>query len=193
MNRRNDVTHSSSARERQYTDFVVLIAQHDQSLRRFVRTIMPSRDGVDDVVQETALECWNKYSEFEPADKESTSKEFLRWACVIARFKALSWQRDAGRSRLVFRERVIELLAENSMDSLEHCREEQEALASCLKKLSGEQQRLVLSVHAPGESIARIAKETGVKARSLYSEVNTLRTLLFECVRRQLSEEAING
>lgn len=154
---------------------------------------MPSRDGVDDVVQETALECWNKYSEFNPSDNESTSEEFLRWSCVIARFKALSWQRDAARSRLVFRESVIELLAENSMDALEHRQDEQEALEACLEKLPDEQRRLVLSVHAPGESIARIAKETGVKARSLYSKVNTLRTLLFECVRRQLAQETNNG
>ncbi|MEM7559596.1 MAG: sigma-70 family RNA polymerase sigma factor [Planctomycetota bacterium] len=188
-----DPSSTSPAREQQYSEYVVLLSRHDQSLRRFVRSIMPSRDGVDDVVQETALECWKKYSEFNPSDNESTSEEFLRWSCVIARFKALSWQRDAARSRLVFRESVIELLAENSMDALEHRQDEQEALESCLEKLPDEQRRLVLSVHAPGESIARIAKETGVKARSLYSKVNTLRTLLFECVRRQLAQETNNG
>lgn len=154
---------------------------------------MPSRDGVDDVVQETALECWKKFDEFQPNSTESAAEEFLRWSCVIARYKALSWARDRSRSRLVFRESVIELLAENSLGAFKHRNDEQEALEACLKKLPSEQQRLVLSAHAPGESISRIAEEMGVKARRLYNKVNSLRTLLFDCVRRELSEGMTDG
>jgi RNA polymerase sigma-70 factor, ECF subfamily len=184
---------TSADREVQYSQFVALIARHDQSIRRFVRSLLPSQEGVDDVVQETALECWRKFSDFAPATPENAVDEFVRWACVIARFKALSWQRDLARDRLIFREGVIEALAAVAMDGLDQQESERRAVENCLQTMPDDQRRLVLSVHSPGESIAKIAAETGQKARRLYSRINVLRNLLLDCVRQRLAGEATNG
>lgn len=184
---------SADLREQQYDHFVTLLAGSEAAIRRFVRMVMPSADGVDDVVQETALECWKKFSEFQPAALGDDSDEFVRWACVIARFKALSWQRDRARDRLVFRESVIDGLSRSALDSMGRAEEERQAIEKCLAKLSANHRRLVLSVHSPGESVARIAMETGEKARRLYSKINSLRTVLIECVSRQLATENSNG
>ncbi len=180
-------------RESRYAEFVSLLARRDHAIRRFVRSLLPSRDGVDDVMQETALECWKKFDDFQPVGAESASDEFVRWACVIARFKALSWQRDNARDRLVFRDAVIEQLARAATESLDRREDERCAVEACLEKMSVDQQRLVLSVHSPGESIARIARETGQEARRLYSLVNALRVVLLECVERRLARETGNG
>ncbi len=184
---------ASTGREAQYSQFVALIARHDQAIRRFVRSLLPSREGVDDVMQETALECWNKFSDFTPATPDDAVEEFVRWACVIARFKALSWQRDRGRDRLVFREGIVEALAAAAMDGLDQQESERHAIESCLQTMPDDQRRLVLSVHSPGESIALIAVETGQKARRLYSRINVLRNLLLDCVQQRLAGEAANG
>lgn len=178
---------TEDTRELRYNEFVALLARHDLSIRRFVRSILPGRDGVDDVVQETALECWKKFSTFEPDCQESAEQEFVRWACVIARYKALSWQRDRSRDRLVFRDSVVESLAKESMKSLSREDEERQAIEACLNKMDPELRRLVLSVHSPGESIAMIAAETGQEARRLYSKVNALRSQLLDCVRLHLA------
>lgn len=180
-------------REQRYSDFVALLARHDLSIRRFVRSLLPSRDGVDDVVQDTALECWNKFSEFNPKSPDDSADEFIRWACVIARYKAMSWQRDKARDRLVFRESVVEKLAQTALENLDQQELEQSAIESCLGELQDDQRRLVLSVHYPGESIAAIAKETGEAARRLYSKVNMLRRRLLECVQRRIATEVGNG
>ncbi|MGZ0174698.1 MAG: sigma-70 family RNA polymerase sigma factor [Planctomycetales bacterium] len=158
-----------------------------------MRSLLPSREGVDDVVQETALECWKKFSDFTPATDEDAVDEFVRWACVIARFKALSWQRDRSRDRLVFREGVIEVLAAAAMDGLDRQESERQAVETCLQTMEDDQRRLVLSVHSPGESIAMIAAETGQKARRLYSRINVLRKLLLDCVQQRLAGEVANG
>jgi RNA polymerase sigma-70 factor (ECF subfamily) len=179
--------------ESRYNLFVSLLARHDQAIRRFVRSLLPSREGVDDVLQETALECWKKFSDFVPQDSESAADEFIRWACVIARYKALSWQRDKARDRLVFRENVVEKLAQAAMDQIRQQEQERLAVECCLSKLQDDQRRLVLSVHSPGESIARIAAETGEKARRLYSKVNALRGILLDCVQQRLAGEVENG
>ena len=183
----------STEREARYSEFVGLLARHDQAIRRFVRSLLPSREGVDDVMQETALECWKKFSDFTPNSSEDAVDEFIRWACVIARYKALSWQRDQARDRLVFRESVVEKLAQTAMANIERHEEERRAVEVCLGEMQDDQRRLVLSVHSPGESIARIATETGEKARRLYSKVNALRRILLGCVQRRLAGELGNG
>ena len=189
----NNPEQAAAGREAQYSQFVALLARHDQSIRRFVRSLLPSREGVDDVMQETALECWKKFSEFTPATPEDAVDAFVRWACVIARFKAMSWQRDRGRDRLVFRECVIEALAAAALDSLDQQESERRAIENCLQTMPDDQRRLVLSVHSPGESVALIAAETGQKARRLYSRINVLRNLLLDCVQQRLTGEAANG
>ncbi|MFG0334965.1 MAG: sigma-70 family RNA polymerase sigma factor [Maioricimonas sp. JB049] len=180
-------------REFRYNEFVSLLARHDQSIRRFIRSLLLSRDGVDDVLQETALECWKKYEDFQPARPEDAPAEFVRWACVIARYKALSWQRDRARDRLVFRESVVTGLADAAMEHIHHRERQRQAVEACLESLREDDRRLVLSVHAPGESVARIAAETGQQARRLYSRVNLLRKRLLECVRRRLAGEVAHG
>jgi len=184
---------SDPDREQRYNDFVGLLARHDQSIRRFVRSLLPSREGVDDVVQDTALECWKKFSTFQPEKPAVAENEFVRWACVIARYKAMSWQRDRGRDRLVFRESVIERLAQAATENLDQQELERTAVETCLAKLSSHQRRLVLSVYSPGESIAAIAAETGDIARRLYNQVNVLRRRLLECVQQRLEAEIGNG
>ena len=175
-----------STRDTKYEEFVGLLARHDRSIRRFVRSLLPSGDGVDDVIQETALECWRKFPDFRPEDHEDAA-EFARWACVIARYKCLSWQRDHARDRLVFRESVIERLAQVASEELDRQEQERWAIEACLGKLGADQRRLVLSVHSPGQSVASIAAESGEKPRRLYSKVNALRKQLLECVRRRLA------
>ena len=189
----NQISDDSTAREDRYNEFVGLLARHDQSIRRFVRSLLPSREGVDDVMQETALECWKKFFDFTPESPEAAPSEFVRWACVIARYKALSWQRDKARDRLVFRESLVEKLAETAMGNIEQRDEERRAVEVCLGEMQDDQRRLVLSVHSPGESIARIAAETGAKARRLYNKLNVLRRLLLDCVQQRLAGEIGNG
>ncbi|MGI9473338.1 MAG: sigma-70 family RNA polymerase sigma factor [Rubripirellula sp.] len=181
---------STSDRETSYGEFVSLIARHDLSIRRFIRSLLPTIEGVDDVMQDTALECWRKYSDFSPGEPQNASDEFVRWACVIARYKVLSWQRDRSRDRLVFRESVVSQLADSALENLDRRDAERHAMEGCLKRMDDDQRRLVLSVHLPGESIARIAAETGQKARRLYSRLNALRKLLLNCVEQRIAEDA---
>lgn len=176
-------------REQRYDEFVGLLARQDASLRRFVRSLLASPDGVDDVLQETALECWRKFSGFHPEGKADVAEEFTRWACVIARFKVLSLQRDRSRDRLVFRDSVVERLADSAATRMTNLDHERRAVETCLRKLNRDQRRLVMSVHSPGQSVSKIARETGENARRLYSQVNAIRRLLLDCVRGQLSGE----
>lgn len=182
----------SNQREQRYNQFVALLTRHDLSIRRFIRSLLANRDAVEDVVQETALECWRKFDDF-ALQNSGHEDEFVRWACVIARYKALSWQRDQGRDRLVFRDSVVDALATSAMTRLERREDERQAMERCLAKLGRSQRQLVLSVHSPGQSVTSIAKKTGQKARRLYYQLNVLRTSLQRCVEEQLQQELHHG
>ncbi|RMF44594.1 MAG: sigma-70 family RNA polymerase sigma factor [Planctomycetota bacterium] len=176
----------ADASERMYAEFVALLARHEPALRRFIRSLMPSDNGVDDVVQETALECWRKFAGFQVPQGEEPDAAFMRWASVIARFKAMSWQRDQARDRLVFRAEVIEKLAEEALESSGQWQQHLQAVQECLSNLTADQRRLVLAVHTPQESVARIAAEAGIAPRRLYSRVGALRRKLRVCVESRV-------
>ncbi|GAB5405252.1 MAG: sigma-70 family RNA polymerase sigma factor [Aureliella sp.] len=180
-------------RDEEYNRFVALLARSEQSIRRLVRFLMPSPDGVDDVMQDVALECWKKFDQFSCSDLDRQADEFIRWANVIARFKVMSWQRDRSRDRLVFRDAVVEKLFESAGAGDGQLQEERDAVDACLKELPLDQRRLVLSVHTPGDSVQSIAAETGKKVRQLYTIVNNLRSLLLTCIRRRVAAEGHGG
>ena len=175
-----------SPKDHQYDQFVSLLARHERAIRGFVRSLLPSLQDVDDVMQEVGLDCWRKFDEFEQTDSPD---DFIRWACVIARFEALRHRRNLARDRLVLSEDVSELLASDAEQRLTKSESERTAIERCLQKLREPERRLLLSIHTPGESVARIAAELGQKPRRLYSKVNALRDLLQECVRQTLAEE----
>jgi RNA polymerase sigma-70 factor (ECF subfamily) len=174
-------------RDDQYDEFVSLLTRHERAIRGFVRSLLPSWQDVDDVMQETGLVCWRKFDSFHTTDD---SGEFARWACVIARFEVLRHRRNCARDRLVFDEDVIEVLAADAESRLNKAEAEREAVTHCLRELREPERRLLLSVHMPGDSVAQIAADTGQKARRLYSKVNVLRDLISQCLRMRLAEDA---
>lgn len=198
----------SDRREQSYEHFVRLLASCDHRIRRFVRSLVPTAEGVDDIVQETALECWKKFADFQPTDgcgdrrelgaklspePDTAAEEFLRWACVVARYKTLSWQRDQARDRLVFDEAVVHQLADRSLERLGGLDQHRAAVQRCLQKLDHEQRQILLAVHQRGQSIAALASKMGVRARPLYTKLNALRKRLADCVSQKLAAEVPNG
>ena len=95
---------TASERER-HDRFLRLFVEHEESLRGFVRALVPTREDAREVMQEVAAVLWRKFDEL------ATPEDFRRWAFGVARFEALAFRRDRARDRHVFGEEVIELLA----------------------------------------------------------------------------------
>ena len=55
-----------------------------------------------------------KFAHYEP---ELTNS--MKWACVIARFESLAYRRKMARDRLVFREDVLELMADEGVEEID--------------------------------------------------------------------------
>ncbi|MGB0578314.1 MAG: sigma factor [Limisphaerales bacterium] len=120
---------SSSNDDARYEDYVRHFARHEAALRRFIGSFLPSWGDVDEVVQRTAIAIWRKFDQFDPGT------EFIKWACVVARFEALAYRRKMARDRLVFREDVLELMAEEAAEESTGRGAQHQALESCLLSL----------------------------------------------------------
>jgi len=131
---------TGSARGAQYDRFVSLFARHEQAVRSFVRSLLPSWQDVDDVMQEIVLVCWRKFDAFEVS---RSADELVRRACIIARFEALGHRRDCARDRRVFREGVIEDFAADAEARLKRAGVERKTVERRPRELPASERRLL--------------------------------------------------
>ena len=165
-------------------EFMRLFVAHEPELRAFLRTLLPTWEAVDDVLQEASVVMWKKLDQLE--DEEG----FLPWAKVIVRFKALHARRTVARDRLVLSEDTVALLAEEALElAPDQVGRERKALDTCLQKLSDEHRKLVLLPYREPGGVTDLAQRTDRSANSLYKLLGRLREKLRLCVERELIAE----
>lgn len=163
--------------------FLRLFTASESAVRGFVRSLLPTLNDANDVMQEVAVVLWEKFAEYE------SSEDFRRWAFGVAKFQVLSWRRERMRDRHVFGLETTELLAEESERHAERLDAQRAALQDCLRKLPQEQRALVDSAYAPGARIDSLASHLGSTAMALYKKLHRIRLLLADCTRRELSRK----
>jgi RNA polymerase sigma-70 factor (ECF subfamily) len=163
-----------------YEQFVAFFTRNEPGLRSFVRSLVPSWDDADEVMQNTGLALWRKFSDFTLENDPQT--DFFRWACVVARFEVLAWRRDKARDRHIFDEDLVGMLAEDAMREEKSLAAERKALEVCLAKLSDKQRKIVMAAYEPGVRLNRVAETLGKSATAFYKMLNRTRKSLLDCI-----------
>ncbi|MEM6916894.1 MAG: sigma-70 family RNA polymerase sigma factor [Verrucomicrobiota bacterium] len=169
-------TSDPGSEDEHYEMFVSRFAHHEPDLRRFIRSLLPTWTDTDEVLQQTAIVIWRKFDQYDP------DTNFMKWACVIARFEALAYRRKMARDRLVFREDVLDLMAEEGSEELDSRASEHEALEACLLAMPEKQRQFLTLAYTPGVKIKEMAKEAGSSAASFYMRLKRLRRQLMQCM-----------
>jgi RNA polymerase sigma-70 factor (ECF subfamily) len=169
--------------EQHHDDFLRLFAVSEPALRAFVRSMVPRREDVPEVMQEVAVVLWRKFGDL------ATPGDFRKWAFGVARLEALAWARDMARDRHVFDAELLATLADAAKNSSQRLESQREALEYCLGKLPEARRQLVLSAYAPGTSIQQMAAQRGQTPMALYKLLHRIRLALVECTRRTLAQE----
>lgn len=170
--------------EASHDRFLRLFTANDAAIRGFVRSLVPSRQDADDVMQEVAVVLWKKFAELPDED-------FRRWSFGVARYAVLAWRRDKARDRHVFGDDTLDLLAGEAEKAMANDDAQREALENCLKKLSRDQRELVRKAYEPGVRIDRLASSLGRSAMALYKSLHRIRLALIDCTRRELGKEGL--
>lgn len=169
--------------EQRHDDFLRLFAVNEPALRAFVRSLIPRREDVAEVMQEVAVVLWRKFGDL------SAPGDFRKWAFGVARLEALAWARDKARDRHVFDAELLATLADAAESSSQQLGAQREALEHCLGRLPEMRRQLVLSAYAPGTSIQQMAAQRGQTPMALYKLLHRIRLALVECTRRALAQE----
>ncbi|WP_145374944.1 sigma-70 family RNA polymerase sigma factor [Symmachiella dynata] len=166
-------------------DFARLLVQHDRALFRYIMTFVARHDDAEEILQRVAIVLWRKFSEYDP------TRDFLPWAYRVAYFEILKFRTEAGRSRLIFREDVLEALAETRHTLSPVLEAQHQALDACLEKLNAESAALLRRRYGESETVAALATEKGTTAKALYRKLDRLRDLIADCVERRVGFKGV--
>jgi RNA polymerase sigma-70 factor (ECF subfamily) len=162
--------------------FLRLFLQHEQQVRVYARSLLSSWQDVDEVMQEASLVAWRKFGEFDP------HSNFAAWWATIVRYEALKWRRTKQRDHLYFSEQIIQLLAEEGLEELDHLERQRTVLEICFHRLNETHRQLLQLCYGSGRPFREIAKMTGYSVEAFYKVLQRLRSVLLKCVERELAK-----
>ncbi|MEK7953444.1 hypothetical protein [Luteolibacter soli] len=165
--------------------------QSQRSVRAYLASFVPDGSLLDDCVQEVALVAWKKG----PLDEGDQA--FLHHALACARHVGMAARRKFHGSRLQLlapdvAQSLADAVAAQERPASTEPTDRVEALRSCIGKLSPDQQELIRMRYSDDNpaALSDEAKRAGKNLLTLYKRLERLRSLLRECVTRQLSPSA---
>ena len=106
---------------------MTLMTRHQRQIFSYIYVLVPKRADAEDLLQETSLVICEKFNEF----KEGT--DFVAWACQIAYWRVRYSRQKFARSKVLFDQEVVDVLAETAGEMIDELDERHEALARATK------------------------------------------------------------
>ena len=163
-----------------------LFVQHQRTVLHYVLTIEPHLGDAQDIVQETFLTVTRKASTY------ALGTNFPAWACTVARYQTLQFQRARARASARLDEDVMELLHGETPAEPEDLERRTGALKACMGKLPPKAAELIRRRYHLGQLPEDIAPAVGWTANSVRVALSRARQSLRECVDRSLGTPEIS-
>jgi RNA polymerase sigma-70 factor, ECF subfamily len=169
----------------QTEEFVRLFSEHQPDLFKFIFLLLPSRADAEDVLQDTSVILWRKFSEFQ------SGTDFFRWAAQVARNKVRDFRKQAARNRQRFwDDALIESIAETRLSDHDSLMQQRDLLAKCVRALTPIDRELIRRCFAGSYSIKAVAERLGRPVNTVYKALNRIRKALMDCVDKARQREA---
>src|SRR3954467_13981646 len=117
--------------------FLSLFLRSEREIFRYVASLVPNVADAEDIVQQTALVLWEKFSAYDPA------LPFTPWACRFALNKTRQWIERRQRWQALLAGGLAEELAQRREELRPEFDLRLRHLEGCLGKLPAEQRSLV--------------------------------------------------
>ena len=155
----------------------------ERALLRFILRYVPAVADARDVLQETLVTLWAKRAEFD------ATREFLPWACGIARFKVREFWRRQPRWESFAADDLMALIDARREVLEPEMSLRREKLNRCLAKLPAEQRATLQCYYAKEESVETLALREGRSVEAIYKLLQRVRQALLKCIERELRAE----
>ena len=162
---------------------MALMTRHQRQIFSYIYVLVPNRNDAEDLLQETSLLICEKFHEF----REGT--DFVAWACQIAYWRVRYSRQKFARSKVVFDQEIVDVVAQTAGDMTEELDDRHEALGKCLEKLHPRDRDLLIARYEPGGGVEEAARRSGRTVPTAYKALARLRKLLLDCVSTRLAHE----
>lgn len=160
-----------------------LFLQAEPRIYGYIRSQVLQRADAEDLLQETAAVLWSKFDQFAPGGN------FVAWACKVVRFKVQHYHRNRGRSRILFTEEFLDVVASTTDAISNDLQELETTLAGCMERLKETERDVVQRSYETGATINIVAAELGRPVGTIKDILVRARRHLYECIRRAMSKE----
>ena len=164
---------------------VTLLTRHQRQIFSYIYVLVPNRADADDLLQETSLVICEKFQDFTPGT------DFVAWACQIAYWRVRYSRQKFARSKIVFDQDIVDVVASTAGEMAAELDERHEALGQCLQRLHPRDRELITARYEPGGSVEAAARRSGRTRQTAYKALARLRKLLLDCVSTRIGHVSI--
>lgn len=165
-------------------DFIRLLMENERRIYAYIRTLLGNSADAEDVLQETSIILWDKFSEF-----DSENGNFIAWSFKTAFYTAQNYRRKKGRSKVVFSDKLFDAIADRAATLVPELDERQEHLAVCIEKLPQADRKLLKLRYDLNSSVEAAAEQCGRTTQAIYKALSRMRAALFQCINRAMQAD----
>jgi RNA polymerase sigma-70 factor (ECF subfamily) len=158
---------------------VRLLAEHQDDLFRYIFALLPHEEDARDVLQETSLALCRKFDDYDPA------KPFLAWAFGFAHVEVMKQRERNERGTRFLKREVLDHLMQERAEQEDDLQERLLALEHCLDKLAPADRALIRQRYQGKVKIEVLIRQHGTSRRTLFRQLERIRSLLFDCINRR--------
>jgi RNA polymerase sigma-70 factor (ECF subfamily) len=152
-------------------------------LYSYLLSLLRKPDDADEVLQEAAQLCWEKFDQYRPGT------EFRAWACRIAHFKALKFRQQRRKTPAAFSDLFFESVDEEAVVMADVLDARLAFLEDCTQKLPPADRRLLRLRYASGATTQKVAQSIGRSVHAVYRAMVRIHDALFRCINQAMDEE----
>ena len=163
--------------------FMRLVSQHERQWKAYAISLLPNWADADDILQDTKLELWERFGEYDPAGS------FGAWARKIILFRVMTFRAKTGRERARFSQEAFDLVAAEAADVASEADTRFHLLAHCLMKLTDSARQLLRHCYSGKATVKDVAERLGRSIRGTQQSVAKIRSDLQQCIEREMRRE----
>ncbi|MCE9552384.1 MAG: sigma-70 family RNA polymerase sigma factor [Planctomycetes bacterium] len=161
--------------------FLALHSRHARWIYGYLLSLARNQADAEDLFSETTTTLWEKFDQFDPAT------EFRAWACRVAQFKYLEWQKKLRRVPTPVDAAFLEAVTEAHVASATTL-DAAARLEECVAQLTEADRAVLKRRYEPGATVKSVAQVLGRSVHQVYRRLNRIHDMLLECIRRKESE-----
>jgi RNA polymerase sigma-70 factor (ECF subfamily) len=156
--------------------FLSLFLASERELYRYVSVLVPASDDAAEIVQETALQLWKKFDDYDPA------QPFTPWACRFGLNVARQWMARRRRWAAILKFETVEQLLSRRAELLAEFDERFSRLERCIERLPPEQRTLLQGYYWARDEVSVLAGKVQQSVDAVYKSLQRIRQRLRACL-----------